>query len=246
MAPSNMISAGYWVPYHCARELAAKFCYHIAGALIPIFGPTFPRDCVHPSSPDFDDMTISQTTIQEAHLDAMRCFDRQQQSRVNSRSPAVTSHPYTPDGPLSDTTRERSFVGSRWSEPPGTSLGEPSTLQSFSNSHWPSRPGTQDGSSPSGYGEGSRLTPTWSHSSYPSPHGDTLPSLRYDLSLPPLKGHLQQMASHGLSENSRVRLPRARDVGTIDPRLLGVEDEVSSFHGETTIYSRFAIRGIVR
>jgi hypothetical protein len=175
-------------------------------------------------------MVISQETIRAAELDTRRYLDRQLRSRRGTRSPAITSHPHTPDGPHPGVNEERSRVEGRWSEPPGTSL-EMASLTSH-NSYWPSRPGTQDGSSPSGYMTTPRPTPKWSHSYYPSPQGNSLPPLRDDLSLPPLRTHLQQLASQDVDMGGNARMARARDMGTIDPRLLGVEDEVSSFHGE--------------
>lgn len=58
--------SGYWMPYACAKALCSTFCYEIAGALIPIFGPRFPMECLRPSSPRFGDMTITQELIADA------------------------------------------------------------------------------------------------------------------------------------------------------------------------------------
>lgn len=33
------------MPYRCARAICATFCHKIAGALIPLFGPSFPSEC---------------------------------------------------------------------------------------------------------------------------------------------------------------------------------------------------------
>ncbi|KAM7191037.1 hypothetical protein V8F20_009469 [Naviculisporaceae sp. PSN 640] len=55
---------GYWMPYDCARAVCATFCYSIAGALIPIFGPNFPADCTHPSSPQYKSMRIDPAIIE--------------------------------------------------------------------------------------------------------------------------------------------------------------------------------------
>ncbi|KAK5998437.1 hypothetical protein PT974_00816 [Cladobotryum mycophilum] len=54
---------GYWMPYRCARAVCATFCYCIAGALIPLFGPCFPSECTPPESSYFREMVISQDTI---------------------------------------------------------------------------------------------------------------------------------------------------------------------------------------
>lgn len=44
---------GTWVPYDIARKLASRVCYYIRYALVPIFGPTFPSDCMQPDTPGF-------------------------------------------------------------------------------------------------------------------------------------------------------------------------------------------------
>lgn len=223
-------SIGYWIPFHCARELATKFCHPIAGALIPIFGPTFPRDCLHPSSPEFDDMVISQETIRAAELDTRMFFKIQQRTRMPARSPAITSHPHTPYEPARESSEERSRVEDRWSEPPSTSL-ERGPFTSY-NSRCPSRPGTQDGSSLMVDRATVRSRPNLSQSYNAYPQDNTLPPLNIGISLPPLRNHLQEMALQSMDAVSSMVRPRSRDLSAIDPQLLGVEDEVSSFHGE--------------
>lgn len=54
------------MPFHCARAVCATFCYPIAGALIPIFGPSFPSQCRTPEDPLYQDMKIDPAVIQEA------------------------------------------------------------------------------------------------------------------------------------------------------------------------------------
>lgn len=54
------------MPYSCAKAVCATFCYHIAGALIPIFGPDFPSECLNPQSTDFARMVIDQTLVVRA------------------------------------------------------------------------------------------------------------------------------------------------------------------------------------
>lgn len=44
---------GTWVPYDIARRLASRVCYYIRFALIPIFGASFPSDCMQPDTPGF-------------------------------------------------------------------------------------------------------------------------------------------------------------------------------------------------
>ncbi|ROT40594.1 hypothetical protein SODALDRAFT_348800 [Sodiomyces alkalinus F11] len=61
---------GYWMPYKCAKAVCATFCYEIAGALIPIFGPSFPARCIPPGAPDFQRMIIDPRIIYEAQREA--------------------------------------------------------------------------------------------------------------------------------------------------------------------------------
>lgn len=58
------------MPFSCAKAVCATFCHHIAGALIPIFGPEFPSGCIHPESPDHGRMIIDATIVAEATREA--------------------------------------------------------------------------------------------------------------------------------------------------------------------------------
>lgn len=60
------------MPYSCAKAVCATFCHHVAGALIPIFGPQFPSECVHPDAPDHGRMSIDLEVIREATREAER------------------------------------------------------------------------------------------------------------------------------------------------------------------------------
>uniref|UniRef100_L2FDI5 Apses transcription factor xbp1 n=1 Tax=Colletotrichum fructicola (strain Nara gc5) TaxID=1213859 RepID=L2FDI5_COLFN len=61
---------GYWMPYECAKAVCATFCYNIAGALIPIFGPSFPSMCIPPGSPDYGRMVIDHRIVEDAIREA--------------------------------------------------------------------------------------------------------------------------------------------------------------------------------
>ncbi|KAM0280919.1 hypothetical protein ACHAQH_003808 [Verticillium albo-atrum] len=65
-----ILAQGYWMPYNCAKAVCATFCYDIAGALIPIFGPAFPSECVPPGDPDFQRMIINSKIIYDAQREA--------------------------------------------------------------------------------------------------------------------------------------------------------------------------------
>jgi hypothetical protein len=58
------------MPFYCAKAVCATFCYSIAGALIPIFGPTFPSQCIHHDAPEYGRMTISPLIIESASKEA--------------------------------------------------------------------------------------------------------------------------------------------------------------------------------
>ncbi|KAM7220937.1 hypothetical protein V8F06_003661 [Rhypophila decipiens] len=61
---------GYWMPFECARAVCATFCYPIAGALIPLFGPKFPSECIPPNTQHYARMTISPAIIQRSKREA--------------------------------------------------------------------------------------------------------------------------------------------------------------------------------
>ncbi|KAK6448476.1 hypothetical protein FP744_10004726 [Trichoderma asperellum] len=63
-----VLAQGYWMPYWCARAICATFCHSIAGALIPLFGPSFPSECAPatPNATHCKTMVISQQIIIEA------------------------------------------------------------------------------------------------------------------------------------------------------------------------------------
>ncbi|KUJ17006.1 uncharacterized protein LY89DRAFT_718712 [Mollisia scopiformis] len=65
-----LAAQGYWMPYACALAVCTTFCSHIAGALIPIFGPTFPSQCVPPEAPEHGRMIIDPQTVLAATAEA--------------------------------------------------------------------------------------------------------------------------------------------------------------------------------
>ncbi|KAK5660492.1 hypothetical protein OQA88_13040 [Cercophora sp. LCS_1] len=68
----SITAQGYWMPFECARAACAKFCYPIAGALIPLFGPGFPSQCSPPASNSHKWMIIDQEIIARAAQEAYR------------------------------------------------------------------------------------------------------------------------------------------------------------------------------
>lgn len=97
---------GYWMPYSCALAVCTTFCSHIAGALIPIFGPTFPSLCVPPEAPEHGRMIIDSQTVHEATAEA-EAFRIQYSSLPASRSSTRDSY-----SPFHSSDRERERLSS--------------------------------------------------------------------------------------------------------------------------------------
>jgi len=64
------------MPFDCAKAVCATFCYDIAGALIPVFGPDFPSICIPRDMPAFGRFTISPDIIEKSTRQAeiFRCM----------------------------------------------------------------------------------------------------------------------------------------------------------------------------
>lgn len=58
------------MPFACAKAVCATFCAAIAGALIPIFGPDFPSQCISPDAPEHGRMSIDPAIITESAREA--------------------------------------------------------------------------------------------------------------------------------------------------------------------------------
>ncbi|RKU42153.1 hypothetical protein DL546_000041 [Coniochaeta pulveracea] len=85
----SIMAQGYWMPFSCARAVCATFCHHISGALIPIFGPRFPEQCIPPDSPDHGRMCIDPAIVEESTQEAerFRKLYSEQSSLALSNSP---------------------------------------------------------------------------------------------------------------------------------------------------------------
>ncbi|KAB5572737.1 hypothetical protein GE09DRAFT_1283046 [Coniochaeta sp. 2T2.1] len=89
----SIMAQGYWMPFSCAKAVCATFCHHISGALIPIFGPQFPSECVHPDAPDHGRMCIDPAIVAEATVEAedfRRLYSEQASMAVPVTSPRQT------------------------------------------------------------------------------------------------------------------------------------------------------------
>ena len=58
------------MPFSCAKAVCATFCHHIAGALIPIFGPNFPAECIPLDAASHGQMVIDPAVVAQAAHDA--------------------------------------------------------------------------------------------------------------------------------------------------------------------------------
>ncbi|KAH6666307.1 hypothetical protein B0J14DRAFT_200750 [Halenospora varia] len=89
-----LAAQGYWMPYSCALAVCTTFCAHIAPALIPIFGPSFPSQCV--PQPEHGRWTIDPAIITKAtrEAEAFRLlYSNSHSSSTTAYSPkSVTSH----------------------------------------------------------------------------------------------------------------------------------------------------------
>ncbi|KAK4248136.1 transcriptional repressor XBP1 [Corynascus novoguineensis] len=65
---------GYWMPFSCARAICATFCHKISGALIPLFGPRFPLECIPEKAPGYGRMVINPEIVERARKDAAALF----------------------------------------------------------------------------------------------------------------------------------------------------------------------------
>lgn len=92
------------MPYACARAVCATFCYQIAGALIPLFGPDFPSECISPGEPRYGIMIIKPELIN----DTMRKAHELYQRYGNWGGPSTSSSPARrPARPVSSRHQER-------------------------------------------------------------------------------------------------------------------------------------------
>jgi len=62
----NLGTQGYFMPYHCARELCRTFCWDIRWALTPVFGPTFAKECLAPDNARYGKYQIHWSTFSQA------------------------------------------------------------------------------------------------------------------------------------------------------------------------------------
>lgn len=96
------------MPYNCAFAVCATFCANIAGALIPIFGPAFPSECVPANSPLCGRMVIDQSIIIRSTEDAL-AFRIGASSCPTSNPSSSNSHALTPSPSLKSSQTANSM-----------------------------------------------------------------------------------------------------------------------------------------
>lgn len=80
------------MPYDCAKAVCATFCYQIAGALIPLFGPDFPSKCVPEGAPGFRRMVIDPAIVAQAKKEAAQLCQFPRSSSGPLPSPTPSRH----------------------------------------------------------------------------------------------------------------------------------------------------------
>lgn len=59
------------MPFEAAKAIAATFCYHMRYALTPVFGRSFPDECIEPDSEGFGEMVIDESITRLCQAEAM-------------------------------------------------------------------------------------------------------------------------------------------------------------------------------
>ncbi|KAI9658015.1 MAG: hypothetical protein M1821_002675 [Bathelium mastoideum] len=65
----SIVAQGYWMPFKAARAVCTTFCYNIRWALTPIFGYSFPAECLTPGHEDYDSYKIPRSIVKECTKD---------------------------------------------------------------------------------------------------------------------------------------------------------------------------------
>ncbi|KIW07683.1 uncharacterized protein PV09_01623 [Verruconis gallopava] len=67
---------GYWMPFACAKAVAATFCFHIRYALTPLFGKDFADLCVRPTDATFANFKIDSSIIKACTIETQQWLQR--------------------------------------------------------------------------------------------------------------------------------------------------------------------------
>ncbi|CAM1511377.1 Fc.00g088900.m01.CDS01 [Cosmosporella sp. VM-42] len=165
----SIAAQGYWMPYQCARAVCATFCFRISGALIPIFGPSFPAECIHPESAEFGRMIINPQLVIEATREAeiaRRLHSNTASSGINGATSFPRRERSMPGSPyaLEDRSlqfRPRLMCDSVWSLEPD-----------MESHHSAPNSASSSGSGLHGYMITSRPSSSWTPANIPGPQYD--------------------------------------------------------------------------
>lgn len=82
------------MPYRCARAVCATFCHKVAGALIPLFGPSFPSECAPApfNTTHCKGMVINQQIIFKATEEVEKYHQRQNSGFIKAVGELSSSH----------------------------------------------------------------------------------------------------------------------------------------------------------
>jgi hypothetical protein len=79
------------MPFECAKAVAATFCYNVRFALTPLFGPSFPDTCLHPTDVSYGSFKIDKSIIEQCTAETqlwLRRSDARQTPSASSRDPS--------------------------------------------------------------------------------------------------------------------------------------------------------------
>lgn len=98
------------MPYSCAREICLTFCYNIAPALIPLFGPSFPSQCIPPNAQGYEQMRVTRSTIDAATIEIRRFRELQLRFKTQRTKQPLqsTQSPYGSRVAMLDCSSRRS------------------------------------------------------------------------------------------------------------------------------------------
>lgn len=102
---------GTWLPFDIAKRLAQRTCWFIRYALVPVFGPEFPEECLTPEMPGFGQLLLISS---------------------NTKLSRRTAAPTEPANTSVERTRKRSTASGEGSSRPANEVKRPKTLSSAS------------------------------------------------------------------------------------------------------------------
>lgn len=81
---------GTWVPYELCKKLALRTCYTIRHALISLFGPSFPEECLKPDVRGYGTLTLDDSGIdsKKRKKRKLEAAKKQELLRSSQRAPS--------------------------------------------------------------------------------------------------------------------------------------------------------------